>query len=64
MSEICPKCNSKQGMRNIVYGMPENEPDENEITLGGCCVSENDPTIICTECGWQGGYKNNLLDLL
>jgi hypothetical protein len=34
--------------------------DESKYVLGGCCISDNDPTIKCIECGWKGEYVNNM----
>ncbi len=63
----CPACKSKTGLRKFSYGMPmpplfPNGPliDESKYVLGGCCVSDNDPTIKCIECGWKGEYVNNM----
>jgi len=43
-----------------MYGYPEGPIDEQKYVLGGCCVSENDPTLRCIECGWEGEYVNNM----
>ena len=63
----CPACKSKTGLRKISYGMPmpplvPNGPliDESKYVLGGCCISDNDPTIKCIECGWKGEYVNHM----
>jgi len=51
----CPQCGSAK-IANILYGLPIFSPEldkslkEGEITLGGCCISDDDPTWICTEC--------------
>lgn len=52
----CPKC-GKAPLASIVYGMPimnaelERKLKEGKATLGGCCVSDEDPTWECTHCG-------------
>ena len=52
---ICPQCNS-QKIAEIVYGLPDNSKElkrklkAEEIVLGGCCVTENDPTWKCIDC--------------
>jgi len=59
--KVCPACNSKTGVRDIFYGYPAKWPvDEDSYTIGGCCVSDNDPTKKCIECGWKGAYVNNM----
>ncbi len=64
--KICPNCRSKTGLRKILYGMPmldkdSSQPliDESKYVLGGCCVYGDAPTTRCTECGWEGRFKNN-----
>lgn len=54
----CPQCNSKGSLRKILWGMPENEPDESKYVIGGCCISENDPDYACINCDWQGLLGN------
>lgn len=52
----CPKCGS-QKIAPILYGMPaydeemERQLNEQELYLGGCCVSDNDPQFHCFGCG-------------
>ena len=40
--------------------MPDRPVDESKYALGGCCVSDKDPTRKCIECGWEGEYVNNM----
>ncbi len=53
--QTCPTCNGKN-VAVILWGYPLENADlakalhENKIILGGCCVSENDPTWKCTDC--------------
>jgi len=54
MKQKCPKCNSSEGVRTILYGMPMEEPDPAIYTIGGCCISEEMPKYECIECGWKG----------
>lgn len=61
MKKACPKCDSKSGVREILYGLPDGPLDESKFASGGCCISENDPTIRCIECGWEGEYRDNTL---
>ena len=58
--KICPACKSKTGLREIFYGYPDGPVDEKKYAIGGCCISDNDPTIKCIECGWKGEFVNNL----
>ena len=60
MSSACPICNSALGLREIIYGLPAEPVDKTKYELGGCCISDNDPTLRCIECGWEGEYINNL----
>ena len=55
----CPTCNSSKGLREIIYGMPDGPVDEERYAIGGCCVSDDDPTLKCIECGWKGENVNN-----
>ena len=56
----CPTCNSSSGLREIIYGMPDGPVDEEMYAIGGCCVSDNDPTLKCVDCGWKGENVNNV----
>lgn len=52
----CPEC-GQAPLASILYGMPafdeelEQKMNEGRITLGGCCVSDDDPSWECTHCG-------------
>ncbi len=52
----CPGCGHAP-LASILYGEPifseklERELSEGRRTLGGCCVSEDDPAWECTHCG-------------
>ena len=59
----CPTCNSSNGLREIIYGMPDGPVDEGRYAIGGCCVSDDDPTLKCIECGWKGENVNKALGL-
>jgi len=39
--------------------MPDGPIDEERFAIGGCCVSDDDPTLKCIECGWKGENVNN-----
>lgn len=54
----CPACGHKP-VANILYGMPafskelEADMESGKVVLGGCCISEDDPTWECAECHQQ-----------
>ena len=56
----CPQCSSKTGIREIFYGLPDGPVDEEKYAIGGCCISDNDPTVKCIDCGWKGEYVDNM----
>lgn len=60
--QTCPTCNGKN-VAVILWGYPlettklNKALQENKIILGGCCVSEDDPTWQCIDCYaeiWSG----------
>jgi hypothetical protein len=59
----CPTCNSSRGLREIIYGLPDGPLDEEMYAIGGCCVSDNDPTLKCVDCGWKGENVKNAPDV-
>ena len=54
-SRKCPSCGSNK-IANILFGMPafseelENDLKEGRVVLGGCCVSDDDPSWQCADC--------------
>ena len=46
----CPICNSTQGVRRYLYGMPDEMPDPEKHVVGGCLVSEDMPDYKCVTC--------------
>lgn len=54
----CPSCGSKK-IAKILYGLPafseklQKDMDEGKIVLGGCCITDEDPTWQCVECETQ-----------
>ena len=57
----CPACNSADGIRKIVYGLPDGPLDEEKFVIGGCCITDEYPTRKCIRCGWKGrNIKRNL----
>ncbi len=59
----CPNCN-KEGIARILWGYPEDvesikeELDRKEIVLGGCLVTDHDPTWECNECHHRWGERD------
>jgi hypothetical protein len=43
-----------------LYGLPDGPVDEKKYAVGGCCISDHDPTVICIEYGWKGEYGDNM----
>jgi len=58
----CPKCGSAK-VANILYGMPifneklERGLESGEVTLGGCCITDDDPLWLCTACDHRWGKR-------
>jgi hypothetical protein len=59
MKKKCPTCNSIDGVRIIIWGMPLEEPDESKYYIGGCLVDDPTPDYKCITCGWEG-FKNEV----
>ena len=59
---ICPRCGSRE-TAPILWGMPayteklQEQLNNKEILLGGCCITENDPTHHCFKCKKDFGRK-------
>ena len=57
---ICPDCSSTD-IVPIAYGFPTPETQKalqrGEVALGGCCISDDDPTWICRACGRRWGRR-------
>lgn len=51
---FCPKCNEMGKIKEVLYGMPSEDYNQEKFVLGGCCISDNDPEIQCTNCDWFG----------
>jgi hypothetical protein len=52
---ICPKCNSAEKVRPIIYGLPAPDFDFKKFASGGCVVSDSDPLFVCGSCGLEFG---------
>ncbi len=51
---FCPKCNQMGKVKEILYGMPSEDYNQDKYVLGGCCIEDNDPEIQCIACEWVG----------
>lgn len=54
----CPNCNESSGIREIIYGLPAEPVDKSKYAIGGCCISDSDPTHLCRNCSWQTKRDN------
>ena len=57
---VCPECQESSGIREVIFGLPESALDESLFAIGGCCISDKDPTVVCRNCGWEGEFVNNI----
>ena len=57
MTKKCPVCNSLDGVREFIYGMPSEEPDATKYVLGGCTISDDMPDYRCITCA--ADFYNN-----
>lgn len=57
-SNPCPGCGALGSIREIVYGMPDPDFKFDKYIVGGCCVTDNDPTHGCLECDWRGFIRS------
>ena len=61
--ETCPNCGHKP-VAQILYGLPDFSPELDEelkagtVSLGGCCITDDDPAWECIHCG-QRIYRKN-----
>ena len=57
---LCSACGSRSVVP-IVYGFPASklakEAEKRRIVLGGCTVSEGDPTHTCLDCNHNWGHR-------
>jgi hypothetical protein len=56
---LCPACGSRRAVP-IVYGFPASrlaeQAKQHRIALGGCTVTEGDPTHTCLHCEHHWGH--------
>jgi hypothetical protein len=56
----CPDCKSNSSLKEVLYGLPDGPIDEGKFVIGGCCISDRDPEVVCTSCGWEVSCINNI----
>ena len=56
----CPKCKAADGMRKILWGMPDGNVDESTFYIGGCLVEDSQPEYKCIKCNWEGLFREDL----
>lgn len=52
--KICPECGKEEGVREIIWGMPDGKPDESKFYIGGCTSKDFSVKYKCIRCGWEG----------
>jgi Zn ribbon nucleic-acid-binding protein len=62
MKRKCPTCNSSDGVRIIIWGMPAGEPDKSKYYIGGCLMDDQNPDYKCIKCGWEGFRHSRTVD--
>jgi hypothetical protein len=56
----CPNCGSHNGVKEIIYGLPSQPINDDDYVLGGCCITDSDPTKVCRECDFEWDFVNHL----
>lgn len=57
VTATCLSCGRVGTIRAILYGFPDMESAlDEDVIIGGCCVSGNDPEYSCKECGWNCNF--------
>lgn len=56
----CPYCNSTE-LWKYLYGEPTHDYDKDKYVLGGCEITENQPTYKCKKCGKDIYPDNNFV---
>jgi len=59
MTKPCPNCNSTEGVREYLYGMPSEEPDPAKYIVGGCCPPDEMPDYKCIKCSIEFYKKSS-----
>ncbi len=53
----CPKCDSSEKVRKILWGMPSGDVDLDEYYIGGCLIEPNPAKYICIACDYEFGAR-------
>lgn len=56
----CPSCGAVGTLKRILFGMPGVDFDFEKYIVGGCIVTDDDPEIGCSTCGWEGKRRELL----
>ena len=46
----CPSCAGTNGLREVLYGLPEFPVNQDKYFIGGCCP--DGPEWVCLTCNW------------
>ena len=60
MLSLCPVCGTNKDIREVIYRLPAESVYESKFAIGVCCISDNDLTIKCIDCGCRGEYVDNV----
>lgn len=52
LGRSCPSCHLKGGLRKVIWGLPEGEPDQAIYETGGCLPEKHN--YVCVNCNWKG----------
>lgn len=52
--KACAKCKDSDGIRIIIWGMPDSEPDPKKYYMSGCTSEGEWHKYKCIKCGWEG----------
>ena len=63
---VCPNCDGTD-VAEIMWGLPtpefleelDKEENKGKYSLGGCCISNDDPGFSCNDCGWRFGHRKD-----
>jgi hypothetical protein len=57
LKTFCPKCESQEKVRKILWGMPSEDVDLDEYFIGGCLMDSNPAKYICIACDYEFGAR-------
>ena len=50
MLKTCPNCAPSNGLREVLYGLPDSEFNESKYEIGGCCIPDEPIRYVCKAC--------------